>query len=136
MSEPLPERLSRFTPDPGALDRDALLFAAGRASARTGRLWMVLAGVLAVSQAATLVLLWPRQQQQAVTPAPQPAVVPAPGPAVPPESELSGTQLGALRRGLLGPGGEDLPPTPTVDALIGPGPSLRAFGVQGEGASY
>ena len=31
MSEPFLERLSRFTPDAGGLDRDALLFAAGRA---------------------------------------------------------------------------------------------------------
>ena len=37
MSEPILERLSRFTPDAGRLDRDALLFAAGRESARPNR---------------------------------------------------------------------------------------------------
>jgi hypothetical protein len=70
MSEPLAERLSRFTPDAGALDRDALLFAAGRASARPGRRWKALAGALAASQLLTLALLWPH------TPA-GPSVVPA-----------------------------------------------------------
>jgi hypothetical protein len=60
MSEPLAERLSRFTPDATALNRDALLFAAGRASVRPSRLWQALAGVLAASQLLTLVYLWPR----------------------------------------------------------------------------
>ena len=41
MSEPILERLSRFTPDAGGLDRDALLFAAGRESARPNRGWMI-----------------------------------------------------------------------------------------------
>jgi hypothetical protein len=60
MSEPLAEHLSRFTPDPTGLDRDALLFAAGRASARANRKWQALVGTLALSQVLTLVLLWPR----------------------------------------------------------------------------
>ena len=49
MSEPSLERLSRFTPDAGSLDRDALLFAAGRSSARPNRGWMTLASLLAVA---------------------------------------------------------------------------------------
>ncbi len=64
MSEPLAERLSRFTPDAGKLDRDALLFAAGRASARPGRRWMALTGALAASQLLTLLFLWPRTPHQ------------------------------------------------------------------------
>ena len=60
MSEPFLERLSRFTPDAGGLDRDALLFAAGRGSARPNRGWMTLATLLASTQALSLVLLWPR----------------------------------------------------------------------------
>jgi hypothetical protein len=60
MSEPLAERLSRFTPDASGLNRDALLFAAGRASVRPSRHWQALAGVLAASQLLTLVCLWPR----------------------------------------------------------------------------
>ena len=51
MSEPFLERLSRFTPDAGGLDRDALLFAAGRGSARPNRGWMALATLLASTQA-------------------------------------------------------------------------------------
>jgi hypothetical protein len=60
MSEPFLERLSRFTPDAGRLERDALLFAAGRGSARPNRLWMTLAAVLASTQVLSLVLLWPQ----------------------------------------------------------------------------
>ncbi len=60
MSEPFLERLSRFTPDAGGLDRDALLFAAGRASARPNRRWITLATLLANTQILSLVLLWPR----------------------------------------------------------------------------
>jgi hypothetical protein len=59
MSEPFLERLSRFTPDAGGLNRDALLFAAGRSSARPNRGWKTLATLLASTQAMSLVLLWP-----------------------------------------------------------------------------
>ncbi len=59
MSEPLIERLSRFTPDAGGLDRDALLFAAGRRSARPNRGWKRVSAVLAGTQLLALVLLWP-----------------------------------------------------------------------------
>ena len=54
MSEPFLERLSRFTPNAGGLDRDALLFAAGRASARPNRAWIALATLLTSTQ----VLSW------------------------------------------------------------------------------
>ena len=37
MSESFLERLSRFTPDAGRLERDALLFAAGRRSDSVAR---------------------------------------------------------------------------------------------------
>ena len=62
-------RLSRFTPDPGGLDRDALLYAAGRASARPSRAWPALAAALAVTQVLTLALLRPRPAPPAVQPA-------------------------------------------------------------------
>jgi hypothetical protein len=52
--DPLIRQLSRFTPDGSGLDRDALLFAAGRAAARPSRRWQVLAGALAASQLVTL----------------------------------------------------------------------------------
>ena len=60
MSEPFLERLSRFTPDAGRLDRDALLFAAGRSSARPNRGWIWLSAVLASTQVFALALLSPR----------------------------------------------------------------------------
>ena len=60
MSEPFLERLSRFTPDAGSLERDALLFAAGRGSARPNRMWVTLAAMLASTQVLSLVLLWPQ----------------------------------------------------------------------------
>ena len=51
MSEPFLERLSRFTPDAGGLNRDELLYAAGRRSARPNRGWMTVASLLAATQA-------------------------------------------------------------------------------------
>ena len=59
MSEAFLERLSRFTPDAGGLNRDELLYAAGRSSARPNRGWMTLASLLAATQALSLVLLLP-----------------------------------------------------------------------------
>src|SRR4051812_44154457 len=91
MSEPLVEHLSRFTPDGTGLDRDALLFAAGRASARPNRRWLTLAGTLAVSQVLPLALLCPRGIPQPPPPPapPDPSLVvtlppPPPPPPFPP----------------------------------------------------
>jgi hypothetical protein len=82
MSEPFLEALSRFTPHAGNLDRDVLLFAAGRASARPNRTWISLATLLAATQVATLALWWfnsPPPVAQAPTliapPSPTPASV-------------------------------------------------------------
>jgi hypothetical protein len=60
MSEPFLERLSRFTPDASGLDRDSLLFEAGRASARPNRGWKCLSAVLATTQLLALAVLWPQ----------------------------------------------------------------------------
>ena len=60
MAESFAEQLSQFTPDGSGLDRDALLFAAGRASVRKSRGWAMLACTLAASQLLTLVLFWPK----------------------------------------------------------------------------
>jgi hypothetical protein len=63
--DPVFDKLTRFTPTAASLDRDAILFAAGRASARSRR-WPAVAGVLAVTQAITLgLLLLPRSPGQA-----------------------------------------------------------------------
>jgi hypothetical protein len=124
MPEEIAEQLSRFTPDGSALDRDALLFAAGRASVRPGRRWPAVAGMLAACQIVTLVLLWPR-------PAPPPG--PLAAPTVPPGVELAAlpdadpAQLGSLNRRLLQPGGDDLAPPAPVDSLAPAGPPLHAL---------
>lgn len=59
MSERSLESLTRFTPYAGKLDRDELLFEAGRASTRPDRSWKAAASVLAVTQCLSLVLLLP-----------------------------------------------------------------------------
>jgi hypothetical protein len=64
--------LKKFTP--AGPNRDVLLYAAGRASARPPARWKWATGLLAVSQAVTLTLwLWPKAD-----------VVPLPLPALPP----------------------------------------------------
>jgi hypothetical protein len=87
MSEPL-HALSRFTPESSGLDRSALLFEAGRRSARPNRLWIALTGLLVLTQGVTLVLLWPPAPQgmQQLPPPPQ-GVQPQ---GLPPSSEPSG----------------------------------------------
>jgi hypothetical protein len=59
MSEQFLERLNRFTPDAGKLNRDELLFEAGRRSMRPDRTWKTAAYALAVTQCLSLVLLLP-----------------------------------------------------------------------------
>jgi hypothetical protein len=77
--------LSKLTP--AAPNRDELLFAAGRATARPNRWWKLAVGALAVSQVATLtVWLWPRAEPVAV-PAPVP-VLPAPAVSPPVDADV------------------------------------------------
>ena len=121
MSESFLERLSRFTPDAGSVDRDALLFATGQASARPNRGWIALAAALAAAHALTLALLWPH-------PIPPGAGSPrqvADAPPVAPESPaLPNAGLVMARQNLeLEP--EDRPETGT---FIESGPPLRAYG--------
>jgi hypothetical protein len=107
MSEPFFERLSRFTPDAGGLDRDALLFLAGRASAPSRRLWLVLTAVLALSQIATLILLWPHE------PPPTPGLPAVPRAVVPEptrQSQEDNSTVISLQRRLLDSNNNDLPP--------------------------
>jgi hypothetical protein len=55
--DPALEKLARFSPAPAAIDRDELLFQAGRASARAGNGWKTVAALLLVTQTATLGML-------------------------------------------------------------------------------
>jgi hypothetical protein len=66
--DPVFDKLVRFSPSSGGLDRDAILFASGRASARSRRIWPAIAGFLAVTQAITLAaLLMPRSPREMPT---------------------------------------------------------------------
>ena len=127
MSEPILERLSRFTPDAGRLDRDALLFAAGRGSARPNRGWMTLASLLAGTQALSLALLWPHSSpsvgKSTVSIADVPALSVAPGPPAIGASANPG--LWSARRGLLESDSDDRPAGDMT--FIDRGPPLRAF---------
>jgi hypothetical protein len=129
--DPLIKRLSQLTPDGSGLDRDALLFAAGRASARLNRRWPALAGALAVPQMVILgVFLWPRAVMDAPVPDPIkviPAIV-AIEPTIPPEpaepSEAPG--LWALRERIIAADGKL--PLPTPIDLAPSEPPLHIFG--------
>jgi hypothetical protein len=130
MSQPFPERLSRFTPDAGTLDRDGLLYAAGRASARPNRGWIALAAVLAVTEVLTLVLLWPSPTPP-VAQLPPPAVQPAapPAPPEPPTSDSPDSPgVWSVRHNLLESEPGDRPEPANPVTVIDSGPPLRAFG--------
>jgi hypothetical protein len=123
MSEPFAERLSRFTPDAAGLDRDAVLFAAGRASARPNRRWMALAGALAACQLLTLVSLWPRTPSGRIEP---PTVAVQPSEPVAPPIPHDPSELGALSERLLASEGNWIAPADD-GPMIAPEPPLRAF---------
>jgi hypothetical protein len=124
MSEPFTERLSRFTPDGSGLNRDALLFAAGRASVRPNRRWRIVAGSLAASQLLTLVFLWPHTPHQG---ADDPRSFFAPSVAVEPPSPVPAAPRSWARNGLLLNELDDLPPPAVSDSLVPDDPPLRAF---------
>jgi hypothetical protein len=125
MSESFAERLSRFTPDGSGLDRDVLLFAAGRASAQSGRRWGALAGILAATQVLTLVLLWPRPAPPDVVPAvvTAPSTFNEPTESAPPDSAA----LWVLRERALATEG-NLPPPGSPGRMVPSAPPLQAFG--------
>lgn len=83
MSEDVIGKLESFTP--AVVDRDALLFAAGRASAKPSSFWKRVAAALAVSQAVTLGLWFVPKRSDPPTVVPQEIVVvpDEPPPAVP-----------------------------------------------------
>jgi hypothetical protein len=113
--DPLTDALARFTPAP-ALDRDALLFEAGRRSARPSRRWPAVAGLLAVSQAVTLVALWPRTP--VVVPTPSPTEPPAPAFEIPPSPPAELWTAGSSPDVLASP------PRPEDGEFVSTGPPL------------
>lgn len=129
MSESFIERLSRFTPDAGGLDRDALLFAAGRESARPNRPWIALAAVLAVAQPLSLVMLWSDSAPPAARLPVQVVYLPAPSADVASRtrdlSECPG--LWSARHTLMESEAVDNTEPAHAVMFIESGPPLRAF---------
>lgn len=76
MSEDVIGKLSRFSPS--AVDRHAMLYAAGRASAKPSSFWKWAAALLLVSQSLTLGIgFWPKAEVvPPVVPVTKPAIVP------------------------------------------------------------
>jgi hypothetical protein len=126
--DPFAERLSRFTPAAAGLDRDALLFNAGRASARPARRWQALAGVLAAAQLVTLaLLLWPRPALPVPVPSFPAEVAPVAIEQPPAPPARQAPALLALRDRALATEG-NLPAPAAVKPLVPPAPPLHAFG--------
>ena len=127
MSEPILERLSRFTPDAGGLDRDALLFAAGRGSARPNRGWMTLASLLAGTQALSLAFCGRTRPRRPPSSAMRVATVPEPRASLEPRTSGASANPGlwSARHSLLESETEDRPAGDVT--FIDSGPPLRAF---------
>lgn len=75
--DPLVGRLAELAPSLGGLNRDSLLFQAGRASVRPSRLWPLLVFVLVGLNLATLATLWTNRSAQIVHEASARPVLPA-----------------------------------------------------------
>ena len=128
--------LAEAVPHPGRLDRDALLFAAGRAAGRRGRFWPATAAALAVLSAslgATLLFRTPAVVEVVrivhvpiPAPAPEPAVLPAEEPSPPPAAPLAAewvTDL-RLRERMLREGSSAVPSSPWAAAPSRPTPDV------------
>ncbi len=123
-------QLSTFTPDGSGLDRDAILFAAGKASVRPSQRWKALAAVLAASQLASLALLIAMRPEHALLPTDfkqnSPLVWEKPSPqdsSAKPDS----TSYVVLRDRILNADGA-FPPVEPVDTALPDEIPLRAFG--------
>ena len=127
MPEPLAELLSRFAPDGTVLDRDALLVAAGRASARPNRIWAALTGGLAASHLLTLALLWPKPTPPVGPMATAPPTPQAVEKSALPDVRREATELWSLNRRMLQSESGGLPPSLPVDPMIPDGPPLHAL---------
>jgi hypothetical protein len=130
MSEPFLERLSRFTPDAGGLDRDALLYAAGRASARPNRAWIALAAALALTQPVLLMLLRSHQVPHAAHETVDMVSLPAPATAVTSSTSDASESVGlwSARYSLSELEAAKSPVPDQAVTFIDSGPPLRAFG--------
>ncbi len=124
--DPLIRQLSKFTPNSGGLDRDAVIFAAGKASGKPSCRWKALAGTLALSQVMTLGLfLWPANAS--ITPVTvQPTFVAAES-QMPPETKNDDLRkYWQLREQLLSDDGT-LPPLELYDSAWADEPPLPSL---------
>ncbi len=126
--DPTLDKLARFSPAPPlTIDRDELLFQAGRASARVGRVWKTAVALLVATQAATLGM-WlltptgPATSPQTDATAAMPATAPVPAPA----QQLDPLSIAAL----LHWDGDTLPPAPDAGPA---GPVSPVLSVAGGG---
>jgi hypothetical protein len=127
MPKSFAERLGRFTPNMGGLDRDTLLFAAGQASVRRPtRLWSVLVGALAASQLLTVVLLWPGPKSPVGPMANSSPAAEVTMLDTPPLARETTDEWVLSRRALQSDNGE-WPRDPAVERLVVAGPPLRAW---------
>ncbi len=134
MTNDVPDRLARFTPAAGRLDRDEILFQAGRASAPTPRVWKLAVAGLIVSN---LVALAPRPAPPSPVPvadAPRSEPVELPA-AAPPESPgvvpHPSSYLALSRRW----DGADPPPAPVPAGPAAPTPKPLTAGSRGDSLS-
>lgn len=128
LTDPVARALARFTPASG-LDRNEALYRAGRASARTGRLWKGIAALLLATNAATLTawLSAPNRRVVVIESRPTPAPdVPAEPPSTEDEQSAPSWTVTARRTGELPPR-----PTGTDTRLIGSQPLTVRSGLTG-----
>ncbi|HVS38319.1 MAG TPA: hypothetical protein VMS17_22365 [Gemmataceae bacterium] len=124
MSERFAEQLSRFTPEAGKFDRDALLFAAGRASARPHRTWKIAVGALAACQLLTLAFLWPHLPPAAPPAPPSPPVAGHQSPPRSPEEHGALVANGPFLHNV-----EDLPSPASGGELVPDDAPVRASAI-------
>jgi hypothetical protein len=117
-NDPLVAKLIQFNPAASTIDRDAMLFAAGRASAPRSQGWKALAGILACSQAA-MIALWFSVTPSGI-PSNQPLVPVAPWPVASSSDEATVHALALDSYGNLmheAASGKLPTPSPAADAV-------------------
>lgn len=138
--DPVFDKLGRFTPASDGIDPSEVLFRAGRASARTPRIWKLAVAGLLVANAATLAALGLRTPGAPTAPRPEvlpvpivvPVTVPSPefGPTATTYPPRSPESMGVWM-GLTDP--DALPPPPAIADMLPPDRPLTALsGRRGE----
>src|SRR5262249_42715366 len=132
MSESFLERMTKFTPDAGRLERDSLLFTAGQASARPNRAWITLAATLASTQVLSVALWLPglvpsRDAGALVDNSPKP-VINAPSSSTTSVGLPERASFWAARQSMQTSDLLERPPSQETGTFVESGPPLLAFG--------